>query len=495
MDNTMNTRTSLQGNWDIWTARHPATHSSTSDTDNSIVSALIKSRIGVIELFMLCMMWGLSLMASVKSLGILGGGVFLFLAVVLTVKKASNSILVLLVLFYSPATALQIPNMFAICCAIAFFGCLIHGNLAQIIRLPGMAFFFLAVSFCAWSLLTTLFAMDFEVALRYWMQYCHGILLLVLVIMALKNPQDCGRVLKWWAIIAALSLLAACVHYVSGENTFLYNMLKHVKSNNGYSAVTSMTIGIGYNEATGRLIWPGLGPNYHSANLIFPFGLALAFYDAGNIFKKALWLVILIMIGSAVVGTFSRSGFISISMVSIMYLLLRNVRAVVPAMALGAVVLVLFLVLPQLVLRISGIGDAMAQGATGRFTAWQYALSMWFESPIWGKGLGSYFAAYGGVAHNTYLTILCETGLIGLILYSGVIFSSIKNCLSIKTVSRKLSSMESGFFRTIVVSLGGMCMMIGTISYEEVKLFWMACGILSAMYYAIKLQQGEQPVS
>ncbi len=63
-----------------------------------------------------------------------------------------------------------------------------------------------------------------------------------------------------------------------------------------------------------------------------------------------------------------------------------------------------------------------------RLAHWQAALSMADESPLFGVGFGGYEAAYGrhalvnwqlalGHAHNYYLNVLAETGLVGLLAY------------------------------------------------------------------------------
>ncbi len=446
------------------------------------LTQIIQAKIGKIDLVMLLTIWLLTLIASIKSLGYFGAGIFVAVSILLVIKRPDNGILILLLLFYTPASALMIPNIYMVSFVIVLFGYLLHGNFFGILTLAGTNFFLLALMFSAWSLATTLFAHDFQIAFGYWMQYCHGILMLIVLILGLKKPESCGRVLKWWAIVAALTLFISAIHYYLGDDTFLYSMLKNVRKAGGHTAVTSMTIGIGYNEVTGRLIWPGIGPNYHSANLIFPFGIALAFYDSKNFLSKLFWLIVCILTASAVVGTFSRSGFISIGLVTALYLVQRSVRAIVPIMVMGSVLTLLVLLLPQLILRIGSIGDAVATGATGRFTAWGYAVDMWFSSPVYGTGLGSYFAAHGGVAHNTYLSILSETGLIGVLLYLSVIFYSVKMCLKTPKAYSSISSRETLFLRTLVMALGGMCLMIATISYEEVKLFWMACSICGCIY-------------
>jgi O-antigen ligase len=66
-----------------------------------------------------------------------------------------------------------------------------------------------------------------------------------------------------------------------------------------------------------------------------------------------------------------------------------------------------------------------------RLAHWQAAISMAEESPLLGIGFGAYEAAYGrhalvnwplalGHAHNYYLNLLAETGIIGLVAYLGL---------------------------------------------------------------------------
>lgn len=456
------------------------------DTAENPISRIIQSKIGKFDFVLLLGMWLLSLANSVKYLGYAGSVLFLAINVALVIKKPENGIMVLLLLFYAPAFALKIPSIFVVSSAIAIFGIVIHGKILKIFEVFNIKFIIICISFVGWALLSTLFSQNFQITLKYWIQYCHGILLLVLLLLALNSIEAYARVLKWWVIAAALSLLISTVHYFLGESTYLYEMLKNVKRANNFSAVTSMTIGIGYSEAVGRLIWPGVGPNYHSANLIFPFGVALAFFTVSRWPQKFTWLIFCIMIGCAVVGTFSRSGFISVCIVVGVFLIQNNIRAIIPMLTLSGVLAALIFLLPQLVLRVGSVGDAISRGATGRFSAWRLAFEMWFSSPIFGTGLGSYFAKHQAVAHNTFLTILCELGLIGLLLFLIPIALAILNCLWVKKLYHSTTRAESIFINTMVTALAGMCIMMATISYEEIKLFWMACGMCVSLYILVK---------
>mgnify|MGYP000158085205 CR=1 FL=1 len=74
----------------------------------------------------------------------------------------------------------------------------------------------------------------------------------------------------------------------------------------------------------------------------------------------------------------------------------------------------------------SYIGSQMGEDiSTGRFDLYEIAYKAFSQSPIFGIGAGLFKEvthAYTDV-HNAYLQVLCEQGIIGLILFS---FSSAK---------------------------------------------------------------------
>lgn len=72
----------------------------------------------------------------------------------------------------------------------------------------------------------------------------------------------------------------------------------------------------------------------------------------------------------------------------------------------------------------------------GRIWFWEYALEQFKEHPIFGLGWGgfkhSYFTAIGHYSstsqyvdtHNTFLQILCEQGIVGILLFAGAVFGT-----------------------------------------------------------------------
>jgi O-antigen ligase len=93
----------------------------------------------------------------------------------------------------------------------------------------------------------------------------------------------------------------------------------------------------------------------------------------------------------------------------------------------------------------------------GRLKIWSQALNVYAKNPIIGGGLGSYsyqidasFAYRDPIyAHNLYLEFLAEIGLIGLILWLGLIFFCFY--LSFKTI-KKIKSSSFRFFLILIIS-------------------------------------------
>lgn len=65
----------------------------------------------------------------------------------------------------------------------------------------------------------------------------------------------------------------------------------------------------------------------------------------------------------------------------------------------------------------------------GRFELWKKALDMWLDNLIFGVGIGGFVSSVGMATHNTYLTVLVETGFVGMILFIVFIGCLVKKSL------------------------------------------------------------------
>lgn len=136
-----------------------------------------------------------------------------------------------------------------------------------------------------------------------------------------------------------------------------------------------------------------------------------------------------------------------------------------------------------------------------RINLWKSGLMMWLDHPIRGVGIGMYpknlymyisrlegYHRSNAVAHNTYIQVLSETGLIGLILFMGMLIAALKNYLKEKINDlEQLTLRNSWLIALIVMLLGGI-----TKSDHADKLSWMVMGI--SLYFARQPLRDKQEV-
>ncbi len=175
-----------------------------------------------------------------------------------------------------------------------------------------------------------------------------------------------------------------------------------------------------------------IDPNFIGIPFVAASGLVL-----NNILtkkRKIINLVIYSVIIVAIVYTASRSNFICLAVSNIL-VLFTFIRKRQINLSLRIIGVLLFAVIVVYGIRFISMEyadqwarmNAFGEGDdNGRYALWQRAFSVFLSSPLWGNGLGHMVSVYGKATHNTYFQLLCETGLIGALLFASVIFIIIK---------------------------------------------------------------------
>jgi O-antigen ligase len=197
----------------------------------------------------------------------------------------------------------------------------------------------------------------------------------------------------------------------------------------------------------GRLTGGAGDANQLAAGLVPAIALALGLFVAVR--HPAARLAALAAVGVGVIGiaaSESRGGLIGLAALMVFLLvLLRGGRAVLVLVMAGAVLAALLYVAasPHSLDRITSFD---AEG-TGRADLWRVAWQMALDNPL-GVGLDNFRAvsweyaqAVGPithlhhlvdrpvVAHSTYLQLLAETGVVGLVLFAGVAIAAVWSSL------------------------------------------------------------------
>lgn len=171
-----------------------------------------------------------------------------------------------------------------------------------------------------------------------------------------------------------------------------------------------------------------MDPNNCAAFLSVAVGLG-----AYSLFRekkhRVLNAVVVLVNSGAIILTGSRGGFLLMGLLIAGAVLLPNWNTRTIGMNLvkrSAIMLVIALIGGVLLSRYTDIlQDGLArllafdnyEGGSERTDLWAIALTYIERHPLFGNGWGGYTIKNGMAIHNTYLTILCDTGIVGFIMF------------------------------------------------------------------------------
>lgn len=190
-----------------------------------------------------------------------------------------------------------------------------------------------------------------------------------------------------------------------------------------------------------------IDPNYIGLPLIVSF--SILFYEVLHQDKKILKVLEILILTLAVLLTSSRGNFLSLmvcAILNILFFFKSHTLAWYKKMAILVATIIVFFAFynfasssynSYLMRILSFSSDDISNG---RYTLWSEAFDLWWDYPILGGGFEALGRAVNKGAHNTYIQILCDTGIVGLILFISFLFSfvrqSFKNnkCLCISLI-------------------------------------------------------------
>ena len=227
-------------------------------------------------------------------------------------------------------------------------------------------------------------------------------------------------------------------------------------------------------------------------NLVVPFCLAFATGGTNPVLRTlSRWCLALACI--ALVLTQSRGGLLAFVAILMIYAYLSvpdrktRIRRVA---SLLVVCLLAALVAGLLFQRLSDIDDFTA---VSRLAIWGGAFSVFARSPLLGTGFGNLRGLMGGLlnlpdgwtgdAHNLYLELLAETGVIGFLVFSALVVFALRAAL------KQMRQTQKAFDKMIALAVfAAICGVLvhGTVDYlfhttpQVTALFFLVLGLLSA---------------
>jgi len=230
----------------------------------------------------------------------------------------------------------------------------------------------------------------------------------------------------------------------------------------------------------------------HAVNigLILAIGIPMSWYlilQRGKASAVAGWLLMLnaLYIPVACIGialTGSRGAMVA-SLPAIFFILPTLGRLPVWAKLFSAVIAlggiyVGYQLIPKATLERLGTAYAELTGSgnlTGRTQIWDDAFSRFLDYPFLGVGSNAFKAVSesGLVAHNSFLSVLVETGIVGLLLFLIVLFIALLSSL-------ELPKLESKLWKTtlLIWFLGA-----SALTYEHHKPTWLILALIMSSRY------------
>jgi hypothetical protein len=195
-----------------------------------------------------------------------------------------------------------------------------------------------------------------------------------------------------------------------------------------------------------------------------------------SVIACALCVLLVIL---TVLMTQSRGGQISAMLVPGVYLVRRyGWWAVLPAAAAGLALVLL-----------GGRGGMNADVSTElRYEAWARGLALFKEYPVFGVGARLFNEHHFLTAHNSFVLTLAETGFVGMVLFSSILYLSMKMLVvGLRDLAQVPGSAAVQVWgMALMASLSGILFQINTLSFAYHSVLWLFLGLVGAWYSAIR---------
>lgn len=317
-------------------------------------------------------------------------------------------------------------------------------------------------------------------------------LLFFLITQVLREPKQ--LFLTGWILIGSLSILAFLL---------ALDHLQFISIQGGFESIS-------YEEIHAKAETLGRDPNesalYFSLAIAFTLYYIMIYKDA---IKRTFLIVCLMVLTSAIVLTHSIGGAIGLISVFVFFVLLhRNIgmgKKVILFIFLVPILFGMYILSPpsfklrvQYQYNVIKNEDFTAWG-TGRGDAWLGVLNIIKENPIIGVGPGNSYILrrkagmlYAKVAHNTFLAIAAETGIVGFFLFVILIGSILKKLFTKLKISPPIVDQNLSYLGSaICLGLASFLVQAMFLDLQRDKYLWLLLG-LAATFAAIVDQSPDR---
>ena len=289
-------------------------------------------------------------------------------------------------------------------------------------RIPVSSITVLMIIFFAWATFTTFFAVESASAWQLWGEFGKTLIMVWVTLMLVRDRQRIHLLV--WIIVISLGfygLKGGMFTILNGGSNRVFGPVgSFIADNNDLAQALCMTL---------------------------PLLRYLQLQSKDKILRIALILT-MILTGVAILGTYSRGGLVSLTVVTGVLLLKSRKR-----IAVMAVIAVLattgYQFMPaQWTDRMDTLHNAeQTDSGQTRIQSWEFAANVALHHPVVGGGFNVYqsnamwerFGPEGAIpraVHSIYFRVLGEQGFPGLVIFLALLFSSWRSCSRARKMTR-----------------------------------------------------------
>lgn len=257
--------------------------------------------------------------------------------------------------------------------------------------------------------------------------------------------------------------------------------------------------GVFVERATPRLI--GL---VNDPNIFVVFATPLFFYSLFKINKSFFYFIALTLTALCILLSLSRGGILAITLIAFMCFLLRLTMSIAKGrlnkktifwffiLSVTTIIVFYFLNVSSSISSIIEKRVSTISSGSGRIEIWKNLLSLWSESPIFGIGWYNFLhyniELFGreNYAHNAYLEVLVETGVIGFAIYLSFILAVLYKTIVLTRKNPELNYLFCSLL-SILVSFMFLSLIIN-------EIFFLLLAIISVFSYKEKYSGFENQI-
>ncbi|MFZ5922338.1 MAG: O-antigen ligase family protein [Chloroflexota bacterium] len=352
---------------------------------------------------------------------------------------------------------------------------------------------------------TLIYASDFSLALATLTDYLKDAVIAIIIIMLIQRPSSLRRAV--WALLLTGLFMGTLSVFQQLTGTFGNDYF-------GFARVNS-------SSTTGtRLAGPIGDPNFYAQIMVLLIPLTIdRVWNERKLFLKALAGWAFFVITLTVIFTYSRGAFLALVAALVFMAIKRPPRLPTALLGLAAALLIFQFVPVNYRDRITTLFDFLPwsqsngfvdQSIQGRTSENIVAWNMFLDNPILGVGLGNYNAYYeeysrklgidprreGRSAHNLYLEIAAERGILGLLLFGSIVALTLAQTFKAEKLFKELGN-KSQADLSALLGISILTYLITAIFLHDAfpRFFWVIVGLAwsapQCAQYSLKIARSK----